>query len=221
MLRHLLVSLCLLAAAAILVSPAAYALPTYRGYTGLNIIPTADALNQGLWQVGVTSEDVSDTINNYFVFYGITDGLEVGINARQPRGETGRDTVFSGKYRFVAETAAIPAVSAGIIDVTDEEEVTAYVVASKSIVGQIGTFEGEIISPRVHVGLGAGQFSPIFGGVNVFLGPRIQLMAEYDSDEWHAGGRFRLTPGLTFHAGFFAIGKGTTFGLGGSFGRYF
>ena len=217
MAKHTCTLLCVLLALTLCASTA-YALPSFRGYTGLLIIPTADALNKGDFNVGLFSEDVSDTINDYVANYGLADGLEIGINRRSPVDSDDRNTLFNAKYRFMPETNQRPAVAAGIIDLTDEEEVTAYIVASKAFSTPLGTYRGEIINPRIHVGFGAGEFSSLFAGVSAFLGNRIQVIGEWDSDNFHAGARFRVTPSFAVHAGFFDIGDGSTFGLGGSFG---
>lgn len=197
------------------------ALPSFRGYTGLMIIPTADALNDGQWNVGLSSEDVGDDLNNIYANYGLSDGLEVGINAQEPVDASDRDTVFNGKYRFLTETDERPAVAAGIIDLTSEEETTVYIVASKSINTPLGTYEGEIINPRVHIGFGGGEFDSIFLGISTYIGNRVQVMGEWDSEFWHAGANWRITRGLTLQAGFLEIGKGTNFGLNASFSRLF
>ncbi len=202
-------------------STSSSALPSFRGYTGLLLIPTADALDRGEWNVGLFSEDVSENVTSYIATYGLDEGLEVGINSFEPIDNGDRETLFSGKYRFLTETDDRPAVAAGIIDLTDEVETTAYIVASKAIDTPLGVYNGEIINPRVHIGFGAGQFSSLFVGISTYLGNRLQVMTEWDSDNWHAGAKLRVTPGLTVHAGFFDISEGTEFGLGASFSRLF
>lgn len=197
------------------------ALPSFRGYTGLMIIPTADSLNAGEWDVGLSSEDVSDDLNNIYGNYGLDNGLEVGINSHEPVDSDDQDIWFNGKYRFLCETNGKPAVAAGVIDLTDAQETTVYIVASKSFNTPLGTYEGEIINPRIHVGFGAGQFESIFFGLSTYFGNRVQVMGEWDSEFWHAGARWRITPALTIQAGFLEIGNGTNFGMNLSFNRFF
>ena len=112
---------------------AANALPTYRGYTGLMLIPSADALCKGHFNAGVFFEDVgSGTVNDYNFNYGVADGLEVGINRYRQSNEYTAGTWVNGKYRFLDETEARPAVAGGIIDLTNDNQTTVYIVASKS-----------------------------------------------------------------------------------------
>ena len=205
----------------VLATSFAVALPSFRGYTGLMIIPTADSLDASEWNAGVSSEDVSDDLNNIYANYGISNGLEVGINAHESVDSDDRDTIFNGKYRFADETNARPAIAAGIIDLTGEDETTVYIVASKSLNTPLGTYEGEIINPRIHIGFGGGQFDSIFLGLSTYLGNRVQVMGEWDSEFWHAGANWRITRGLALQAGFLEIGNGTNFGLNLSFNRLY
>ena len=194
------------------------ALPSFRGYTGLLIIPTGDALNKGDFNAGIFSEDVGDTINDYIANYGLANGLEVGLNRRTPVDSDDHNTLFNAKYRFITETNKNPAVAAGIIDLTDEVETTAYIVASKAFGTPLGTYRGEILNPRIHVGFGAGEFSSLFAGVSSYVGDRVLASVEWDSEDFHAGLKFRLTDSFTLHGGVFDIGDDTTVGVGGSFG---
>lgn len=184
------------------------AIPSFRGYTGLMAIPTADALGRGDWDAGVFFESVADgTINDYVANYGIGDRFEVGFD-RYRFNDTDRSdakTLLNAKYEFFRETVERPAVAAGVIDLTNDLNTTVYIVASKSIFQRMGTYEGEVITPRVHVGFGAGEFKSLFAGVSAYLGRRIQLMFEWDSVSLNAGARFRVTRDFTVHAGFFNI----------------
>lgn len=201
---------------------ASYALPSFRGYTGLMRIPTADSLNKAQWNAGLFAEDLDDaTVNDWIANYGVAEGLEVGLNFFKEDPDASTDVWLNGKYRFLNETNQKPAVAAGIIDAADQTEITAYVVASKALITPLGCYEGQVINPRIHVGLGAGQFDGLFAGLSTYLGNRIEVMAEWDSQNWLAGARFRLTKDLTIHAGFSDIGDGGGFGIGASYGRYY
>ena len=219
MVKHLCVTLCGILILMVL-GATTWAIPSYRGYTGLMLIPTADALGRGDFNAGVFFEDVGSGVVNDFVFnYGIIDGLEVGIDRFRRNNDTSAETFLNAKYRFLRETDQQPAIAGGIIDLTDEDETTVYIAASKALSTPLGTYEGEIINPRVHVGLGGGKFSPVFAGVSAYLGSRVEVMLEWDSRETQLGARFRVTPGLTVHAGFFGVFDRGTFGVGVSFGR--
>jgi hypothetical protein len=192
--------------AGIAISPV-LAIPSFRGYTGLMIIPTADALGLGQWNAGVFLEDVSEgTINDFIANYGIAPNLEVGFNRFRLTEDDDASTLINAKWGFLRETTGRPGVAAGIIDVTNDVDTTVYVVASKSFANAIGTYEGDIITPRVHVGFGAGGFDGLFAGLSTYLGNRLQIMAEWDSNNVQVGARFRATPGFTIHAGGFNVG---------------
>ena len=229
MVRYMRLLLCIAILAAISCS-ITFAIPSYRGYTGLMIIPTADALCQGNWNAGVFSEDVSDTITDYVANYGISNGLEVGFDRFLRNTEfhgyadsDGAKTLLNAKYAFMPEEDGKPGVAAGIFDITNDLETTVYVIASKSFTSCPVIYDGEIISPRIHVGLGGGYFDGLFGGLSTYLGNRLQVMFEWDSKNVQIGGRFRVTPGLTVHVTGFDITDrdNTTFGAGISYGRYY
>jgi len=199
-----------------------WAIPTYRGYTGLMIIPSADALGRGDFDAGVFFEDVgSGTVNDYVFNYGVADGLELGIDRYRKDNNTTAGTWVNAKYRFLPETDQRPAIAGGIIDLTNDDETTVYIVASKALSTPVCTYEGEITNPRIHIGFGGGRLSSLFAGVSAYLGTRIDLMMEWDSRDTQIGARFRVTPGLTIHAGFFDIFDKGAFGAGVSFGRYY
>jgi len=208
-----------------------YAIPSFRGYTGLLLVPTARSLDRGMWDAGLFVESVSEgTINDYVANYGVSNGLEVGLDVfrRDDKFEgfgptDGSKVLINGKYEFLRETAAHPAIAAGIIDLADQVESTVYVVASQSLSKKLGCFAGEPIAPTIHVGFGGGILDGVFAGLSTYLGNRIEVMVEWDSRIFDVGGRFRLTPGLTVHAGFFDVFDryDASFGVGLSYGRYY
>ncbi len=205
--------------------PGYSAIPSFRGYTGLMVVPSADALGKGDWNAGVFFEDVaSGTINDIVANYGLAQGFEVGINRFDRDDDTDDHTLINAKYRFIPETASHPAFAAGISDLVDEVETSVYVVASKSFGCAIRAWEGETLSPRFHVGFGGGALSGIFAGVSAYVGNRIEIMGEWDGDHVNAGARWRVTPQFTIHAGGFNLSDeedefttGASFGLGASF----
>ena len=207
--------LCLLAGATL-------ALPSYRGYSGLMLVPTADSLNKGDFDAGIFFEDVGSGVINDLIFnYGVTDGLEVGIDRFRFSNDVESDTFINAKYLILCETDQRPSLAGGIIDLTDEEETTAYIVASKSISTPLKCWEGEILNPRAHIGFGGGRLSSLFIGGSAYLGERVKVMAEWDSKDVQAGAAFRVTPSLTVHAGFFDITRKGNFGIGASFAKFY
>lgn len=207
----------------------AHAIPSYRGYTGLMLVPTADALGKGDWNAGIFFEDVAEgTVNDWVANYGVANNVEIGIdrfrrdNRLFPEESSGdSSTLINAKYAFLPETDARPGVAGGLIDITDDLETTVYIVASKSLTSRLGMYEGEIITPRVHVGFGGGFLDGLFAAASAYLGNRIQTMLEWDSRHMNVGARFRVTPGLTVHAGFLDVTDrdNNSFAVGVSFGR--
>ena len=157
---------------AISIASAGFCAPSFKGYTGLMNIPTADALSKSSWNAGAFTEDIgSDSIiNDVVANYGISEGVEIGINRFRCDDDSQSDTLLNGKYAIRRETDKDAGMAAGIIDATDEINTTVYFVVSKSFSNKLGTYDGDIISPRVHVGIGGGELDGLFGGVSVFFG---------------------------------------------------
>jgi hypothetical protein len=211
----------LLAAACL---PGDCAIPSWRGYTGLMVVPSADALGRGEWNAGLFLEDVdSGTINDVVVNYGLAQGLEFGIDRFRLNDDSDHRTLLNAKYRFMPETIRYPAIAVGISDIANDIETTVYAVASKSLGCDIRVWEGETLTPRVHVGFGGGRLSGLFAGATAYIGNRVELMAEWDSIDVNVGARFRITRNFTIHAGGFNLNDqveefstGASFGVGAS-----
>ncbi len=217
--------LCLVLVAAACMS-ANCAIPSFRGYTGLMVVPTADALGKGDWNAGFFYENVSnETINDVVVNYGIAQGFELGIDRFRLTDEDDHQTLLNAKYRFVPETMNHPAIAAGIADITDDIETTVYAVASKTLGCKVRVWRGETLSPRIHVGFGGGRLNSLFAGVSFFVGNRVEVVGEWDSKDVNAGIRWRVTPEFTIHAGGFNLtdksddpfSTGASFGVGASY----
>jgi hypothetical protein len=200
-------------------------IPSFRGYTGLMVVPTADALGKGDWNAGFFYENVAnETINDVVANYGIAQGFEFGIDRFRLNEDRDHQTLLNAKYRFMPEAGNRPAVAAGINDITDDIDTTVYVVASKTLGCSIRAWKGETLTPRVHVGFGGGRLSGLFGGVSAWVGNRVELMAEWDSKDVKVGLRWRFTPEFTIHGGGFNLNDrdddpfstGASFGVGAS-----
>lgn len=216
--------------------PGYAAIPSFRGYTGLMVVPSADALGKGEFNAGLFLENVAnETINDVVVNYGMAQGLEFGIDRFQLRSDnenhnvdrTGHQTFLNAKYRFLPETASHPAVAAGIADITDEVETTVYAVASKTLGCDLRAWNGEYLGPRIHVGFGGGRLSGLFAGATAYVGNRVQLLAEWDSRDTNVGIRWRVTREFTIHGGGFNLtdrendpfSTGASFGVGASWAQ--
>lgn len=194
--------------------------PSFRGYTGLVVVPTADTLDEGEFNVGLMTEDVGDfDANDMFVNYGPIDGLEVGFNSFQPLGGGDRETLINAKYRIMPETEERAAVAFGLIDLTDEQESTAYAVVSKSLARGLTVFDNEITNLRGHVGIGGGRLDGLFAAISAFAGNRVMFSVEYDSMDTNFGFRFTPVRGVRLHAAWFDVGGRDDFGAGVSYSK--
>lgn len=215
---RVLTCIVVLAVTAIL-GQAAAAAPSFFGYTGLIVTPTADALNEGEYTIGAFTfnlEEGADS-NVYAASMGLAEALELGFARFKPEGEKG-ETFVNAKYRFHPETEDHPAIAAGVFDFTDEIDTTTYVVLSKSMRWQSETKYGEITAPRVHVGVAGGQIDGVFGGVSAALGDRFLLMVEYDSADINFGARLAVSNEVRVHG---ALLDSDDVGIGISFNKMF
>lgn len=178
------------------------AAPSLLGYTGLLIVPTADALDEKDFNVAYYTLNVEEGADEriFLANLGVDLGTEVGFARINPDNGSA-ETVLSGKYRMQPEDLHKPALAAGIFDLTDELDTTVYFVASKSITGSYRLDGKEITSPRIHVGVGGGMLDGLFLGASGVLGEKLTLMAEYDTDDVNLGARLAVTPEIRVHAG--------------------
>ena len=192
--------------------------PSFRGYTGLVLIPTAETLNKGEYNFGLMTEDTSKfEANDIFANYGPTDCLEIGFNSFQIRGADTRETLINAKYQLMPETESKAGVAFGLIDLTNEVEATAYTVVSKSLARGVSVFDSDIINIRGHIGFGGGALNGLFVGASAFAGNRVMFSAEWDSSDVNIGFRFTPVKGLRLHAAWFDVGSGDNIGLGVSY----
>jgi len=199
---HLLVLFVLAA-----VSSQVTATPSYFGYTGLMITPTADTLKTGGFNAGgVFVIDDSNNTSFWSANVGLLDSLEVGGALVSPEhGDS--NGIINAKFRLLNEDISVPALAIGISDLTDELDTTPYVVASKSL-----QISGENpYAPRLHVGFGGGHLDGLFAGLSATATDRIQLMVEYDTNDVNFGVQFAVAQSLRLHAG---LVGGDNLGLG-------
>lgn len=217
-LRNQLTTIGLACALLLATSAVAMASPSFRGYTGLVTIPTADTLDVGEFNLGVMVEDLGDAdVHDAFGNYGLIDSMEVGINSVRPVGDGERETLINAKYRLLRETEERAGVAFGVADLTDEIESTAYVVFSKSLARGVNLFDNEITNLRGHFGFGGGWLDGLFLGVSAFVGNRVMASVEWDSEDTHIGLRFTPLPGWRLHTALFDVGGANDLGAGISF----
>lgn len=207
-----------MAAVLVLALSPALAGPSFRGYTGLVNIPTADSLDTGQYNLGaffIQADHAADR-TTIVANLGLIAGLEVGAASEQPEGGNS-DVVLNAKYQFANEGLIRPAMAVGIHDATDAFDSTPYLVLSKSLTPPVEVFRHEIFNPRVHLGIGGGRLDGLFGGVSVGIGRTATLMLEHDGTDVNAGVRFSIGPDFQLHAG--AFDGFDDFGVGVSYSR--
>jgi hypothetical protein len=190
--RTFLVLVCTLVGVVVLSSVGAAA-PSYFGYTGLIRVPTAEALSEKEFNVGGFWIDRSefDDPSIYLGNLGVSTGVEVGVAG--VKRDSGADDIFlNGKFRFQRETESSPAYAAGVIDLASQVDSTVYFVASKGFGKVYETPFGPIYNFAFHGGFGGGLLDGFFGGVEANLSPNVDVMLEYDTDDWNVGARFLL-----------------------------
>lgn len=196
----------------------AWAAPSFRGYTGLVKVPTANTLDAGDYSVGVMTETSEDArVDDAFAMLGIGGRVELGVGSFRPCNDDERKTLINAKYRFSRDNRSGYAL--GVIDAANEVEQTGYIVATRSVVRRANIFANVVSSIRGHIGLGVGGLHGVFGGVSIYAGNRVALSAEWDSEDVNLG--FRLTPvrGLRLHAALLDVGDSSSVGVGISYTR--
>lgn len=174
------------------------AAPAVDGPTGLIAIPSADTLREGKVSLGYYKLDGARTGNFNM---SVTNRMEVGVAGLQYDNRN-RDYLVNAKFSILPETILTPGLAAGILDVANKKERTAYAVASKALP----------FGFRLHAGVGNGRYDgafaaiekvinpqPILTGNNVF--PATTLIAEYDGKDFNYGARLSVVPGLKLDAG--------------------
>jgi len=205
-------------AAVVLLAGPALAAPSFLGCTGLVAIPTADVLDKDNYNIAAFALDLEEgaETNTFVANLGLAHALEIGFAHLDPERGSG-ETFINAKYRFTPETADRPALAAGVVDLTGEQDTTVYLVLTKSLVERYQMDFEQTILPQVHLGFGGGQFDGLFGGASAVAGDRLLLMIEYDSDDINLGANLSLNDEFSAH--FAGLDVFDDFGLGISFSK--
>ena len=174
-----------------------WAAPSLLGPTGLVTIPTADVLGMGQFTVGLTAvaadEGEEETI--LYANTGLLPRLEAGF-AREEFDDAETETLLNAKLRLLGPLPGKVSLAVGMSDITDQVDRSGYVVVSHTLGAGLLTRFGQVTTPEIHVGAGAGRFDGLFGGVSTTVDRRVGLMAEYDGDDINIGARMPVAPQL-------------------------
>lgn len=193
--RSLFIALCLL----VLSFGAANAAPSVNGSTGLINTPTADTLREGQFAVGyyhLQNGGVGVFNTN------LAANLEIGASGFRFDDSGKNATFINAKWGILPETVLTPGVAIGVEDIGNQQQRTAYAVASKALP----------LGFRLHAGVGSGRYDGFFAAVektinplSVITGnntfPATTLIAEFDGKRMNYGARMSIVPGLKLDGG--------------------
>ena len=157
----------------LMLAAAAWAFPT-----SLNYIPSADHMERGTVRVeleldGTSTPFSGDPELQVYTQVGITDRFEVGLD--WVGVNTDEDVQFNAKWQVMPESDRYPAVSIGLMDVTDRGPLANwYVVASKAA--------GEEF--RLHAGLFDDDQTRGMVGAEYYLDDRSEVIADWTTGPW-------------------------------------
>ena len=178
--------------------------PSMMGYSGLLMVPTTDTVNDGGYNVAISSSELSDWDDRaYIANFGLQNGLEAGVWWWHPEYGS-KETLLNIKYRFDSGTPGRASLALGVSDVTGEIDTAVYFVASKDVGSSIGTtIDGKPISRlTLHGGIGGGWINDFFFGLEARVGDRLTLIAEHFNDDISVGARLRLWRHVAVDAGY-------------------
>ena len=192
------------------------AAPSLLGPTGLVLIPSADTLGMTEFDIGVSGIRANEGANQTIIYAnaGILPGLEVGLSNDKLEHQDS-EMLVNAKLRLFRPPLGRIALSAGMIDITDQIDRTSYIVLSHAVGAGIVTRVGPMTLPQIHIGIGNGRLDGVFGGVSTVVGRRVEVMAEYDGSRVNVGARVPLA--LRFSATVAALDGFEDFAAGVSF----
>jgi hypothetical protein len=168
--------------------------PTVFGPTGLLVTPTADT--PGTAKIDLGGWFTDDLATSGSLNIGIGAGLEVNGAWVDPDGPAKGEGIVSAKWRFRQSSITRPAVAVGVMDLTDEFEITPYVVVQKEF-----KLAGSGISAHGGFARAGSLLDGSFAGAEATLASKYKVMAEYDGDDVNAGVRFPATDRVEITAG--------------------
>jgi hypothetical protein len=189
------------------------AAPSFRGYTGLVNIPTADTLSLGEFNAAAFTVNTEARYTVLAGNFGVLPGLEAGL-ANFDVEHASSKTALNLKYCFRGESMTFPQIAIGIADAADEIDQTPYLVVSKSLTPFAAR---EIVNFKAHAGIGGGLLSGLFVGASAEVAKKTTLMLEHDTDDLNLGVNYSFSPELTLHAG--ALNGLSDLGMGISFSK--
>lgn len=190
-------------------SIAALAIPSYLGPSGLILTPDAQANGKSGLAFSAHFFDLSGALASYGVdgetsvyaaSYSPIPALEFGVSALDSN-TSGGATLLNGKIVISDESSLQSfAFVGGVVDMLDQQEITPYLLVSKSF-SLSGPLASNQIGLSVNAGYGGGFYSDgfIVGG-ELKLHPQFSIIAEGTKKYINLGARFSAS-GLALDVG--------------------
>jgi len=193
----------------LLCPPPSYALPSYFGPSGLILTPDAHTTSFQSFSFSAHFFDFSGSLkdygidgstNDFAVNYSPIPQLELGYSALDS-AISSRANMFNAKLIISQQTELQPvSFAAGVIDAFDEQEITPYMLISKSL-NLSGPTSRNQIGLSVNAGYGGGFYSDGFlVGGELRLTPQFSLLAEGSKKYINLGTRLH-SQGLSLDLG--------------------
>ena len=170
----------------------------------LILTPTGQTLGTGIKAEYAASSD--GDVKAYWIHLGLSK-IELEGARFQDFAPDDIDVV-SAQIQVVPETSFTPGVAFGIRDIADESDgmgglydgQTIYVASSKAV-PVTGGIPAVFQDMKVHGGFGmGGSLSGLFFGVSGKLPMGLNLMGEYDTDDWNFALQYNVVPTLKIQA---------------------
>lgn len=166
--------------------------------------------------------DGSDTLTTWGGSYGISEKLEVSWSSfKNDAPGAGSTGITSAKLMVTQESAATPGMAIGVVDIGNDmkkissgiDDVSYYVVFGRTLTSELDRFRPRSNTTPVRgaVGFGKGIYNGVFGSLDFYLAPKLEMKLEYlnkgirDKSTLNAGVQMNLVPSLTFQAGLLGL----------------
>ena len=167
-------------------TPRCRAADSLSGLTGILATPSAELFKPKEYSFGAYK--IGD--DNWWNFgYGFAERVEGSILRIETPDE--KTVLWNVKLNLFKQTAIVPAVSVGLLDITNSEETTFYVVLSKNLYMPFKALPW--LSVKGHIGVGSAKLlDGLFGGIEIQTTLRYALLFEYINT--HLNGEFSISP---------------------------
>ncbi|MEN6371058.1 MAG: YjbH domain-containing protein [Armatimonadota bacterium] len=189
------------------------AAPSYLGPSGVILTPDEKTVPHKQFGIGYhmisnidfRGDDNRD-LNIFHNEYGLTPSIEIGPTIVDQQ-DNGSDLAINGKWRFMDETAKIPAIAVGVLDASGnaiDDNASFYLLFSKNLTRTATEVAKTPSKPlRGTIGVGSGFFDGIFASLDWTYNPQLSVMAEivnggdfFDNTMVNAGLRYSISSGL-------------------------